>query len=96
MLGGLLNMVNVQGVKEAILDELKKIDYLDNEIVGFISKRGDVYTVGSDSKIIGRLFEVLTQPILEKVATQVNMELHESPRQTVYPDFWLSNKENSS
>lgn len=81
-------------VKKSIIDNLKEVSSNGNEIVGFISRKGDIYTIGSDSKIIGRLFEVLTQPILQKVALELNMDLHESPKQTIYPDFWLSDPDD--
>lgn len=89
-------MTDISKVKSRILANLNKINYPGNEIVGFVSEKGDIYTVGSDSKIIGRLFEVLTQPVLENVAKELNMELYESPRQTIYPDFWLSSKDDPS
>lgn len=86
-----MSKINIQLVKSAIIKKLKKIKNPNNEIVGFISKKGEIYTVGSDSKIIGRLFEVLTEPLLQNVAKELNMTLHSSPKQTIYPDFWLSN-----
>lgn len=87
-------MVSTNEVKQTILEELKQINYSQNEIVGFIDRKGDIYTVGSDSKILGRLFEVLSKPILQRVADRLHMELHESPKQTIYPDFWLSGDNN--
>lgn len=86
---------NIQQIKKVINNELIKLTAHDNEIVGFVNRKGGIYTVGSDSKIIGRLFEVLTQPLLQNVADKLNMTLNSSPRQTIYPDFWLSNKNNS-
>ena len=87
-------MVDTNEIKQIILEELKQVNYSKNEIVGFIDRKGDIYTVGSDSKILGRLFEILAKPILQRVADRLHMELHESPKQTIYPDFWLSNDNN--
>lgn len=82
--------IDVTQIKEKLVKELKVVTERDKEIVGFISRDKRIYTVGSDSKIIGRLFEVLAQPVLEKVAQELGMELHESPKQTIYPDFWMN------
>ena len=86
--------IDINVVKSEILKELIDLKDPKKEIVGFAGKDKKVYTVGSDSKIIGRLFEVLTQPKLEKVAKKLHLNLNESPKQTIYPDFWLSNPNN--
>lgn len=61
----------------------------DWELVGFINKDKEVYTFGSDSKIIGRLFEVIAYDTLKKAADELGFTLHESEQQTVYPDFYF-------
>ena len=43
-------MTDISKVKSRILANLNKINCPGNEIVGFVSEKGDVYTVGSDSK----------------------------------------------
>lgn len=59
------------------------------ELVGFINKERKVYTFGNDSKIIGRLFEVIAYDALQKSAIELGYELCESEQQTVYPDFYF-------
>lgn len=59
------------------------------ELVGFVNKKKEIYTFGSDSKIIGRLFEVIAFDALEKSAKELGFELYESDQQTVYPDFYF-------
>lgn len=59
------------------------------EIVGFVNKKNVVYTFGNDSKIIGRLFEVVAYEALEKTARDLGYTLCESDKQTVYPDFYF-------
>lgn len=59
------------------------------ELVGFINKKKEIYAFGSDSKIIGRLFEVIAFDALEKSAKELGFLLHESDQQTVYPDFYF-------
>lgn len=59
------------------------------EIVGFVSKQNLIFTFGDDSKIIGRLFEVVAYNALKQTADELGYELHESEKQTVYPDFYF-------
>lgn len=86
----MVSHIDIDHIKKKLTKELETITNSDKEIVGFISRDRSIYTVGSDSKIIGRLFEILSQPILEKVAKELGMELYESPKQTIYPDFWMN------
>ncbi|MFW5446230.1 type II restriction endonuclease [Aerococcus urinaeequi] len=64
------------------------------ELVGFVNKDNDVYTFGNDSKIIGRLFEVMTYETMYKAAEELGYELHESTKQTVYPDYYFLTQDN--
>lgn len=86
--------IDINKIKSTILKELPAINQPDKQILGFIDKNKDIYTVGLDSKIIGRLYEVLSQPVLQRVADKLNLSLTSSSKQTVYPDFWLSDPEN--
>lgn len=89
-----MDNLSVDDIKRAILEELPAIQKPDKQILGFIDKSKMIYTVGLDSKIIGRLYEVLAQPILQRVANKLHLTLMTSPKQTVYPDFWLSNPQH--
>lgn len=59
------------------------------ELVGFINKKKEIYTFGSDSKIIGRLFEIISYEALNNTAKELGYILKESKQQTVYPDFYF-------
>lgn len=59
------------------------------ELVGFVNKDKQIYTFGNDSKIIGRLFEVIVTEALSKTADKLGYTLHEAAEQTVYPDFYF-------
>lgn len=73
-----------------VLEKLPNIENKDAwELLGFVNKNRDVFPFGSDSKIIGRLFEVIVYPYLLQVADELGYELHESKQQTVYPDFYF-------
>lgn len=84
------NIITLDKIKETILKQLPLIASNQKQVLGFINSDNEIYPTGLDSKIIGRLFEVVSQPILLKVAEQLNLELHTSLQQTLYPDFWLS------
>lgn len=58
-------------------------------LTGFINQDKDIYTFGNDSKIIGRLFEVLAFDALNSAAKELGYVLGESEKQTVYPDFYF-------
>lgn len=61
----------------------------DWQLVGVLNKDADIYTFGSDSKIIGRLFEIIAKQYLEKAGDLLGYELYEATQQTVYPDFYF-------
>ena len=45
------------------------------EAYGILDSSDKIHTLGTDSKIIGRIFEMFTQPVLEKIAKRHNMIL---------------------
>lgn len=65
-------------------DEMKKVKF---EAYGILDSANQIHTLGTDSKIIGRIFEMFTQPVLEKIAKRHGMILTTPESQTVYPDF---------
>lgn len=65
-------------------EEMSKVKF---EPYGILDSSNKIHTLGTDSKIIGRIFEMLTQPILERIAARHGMILTTPDSQTVYPDF---------
>lgn len=59
------------------------------ELLGFVNSKFEVFPFGTDSKILGRLFEVIIADSLTKAARELGYTLRESEQQTVYPDFWF-------
>ncbi|MFA5421726.1 MAG: type II restriction endonuclease [Bacilli bacterium] len=59
------------------------------EILGLFARQNVVISLGSDSKLIGRIFELLTFNILEDICRTLNWRLEETESQTVYPDFTI-------
>lgn len=86
----------IESYNDRIIETIYK--YLPDDkkvwsIVGFINKQGDIYQFGSDSKIVGRVFEVLVFEALHKTAEELGFVLRESTKQTVYPDFYFIRKD---
>lgn len=56
---------------------------------GLLGFNDRLYPLGSDSKVLSTVFELLVRPALLEAAECLGMVVEESP-QTVYPDFTLS------
>ncbi|ODJ71498.1 type II restriction endonuclease [Brochothrix thermosphacta] len=65
-------------------------------VKGLINERKQIFTLGSDSKLIGRIFELITGGFLNEIAEENGYELVPSISQTVYPDFNLVKKDNNN
>ncbi len=73
-------------------EEMAKIKF---EVYGILDSSNKIHTLGTDSKIIGRIFEMLTQPVLETIAKRHGMILTTPESQTVYPDFIMMSSTSS-
>lgn len=73
-----------------VYDELERKN-INWEVKGLIDSNKKIFTLGSDSKLIGRIFELLITVVLESIANQSEYRLVASESQTVYPDFNLVN-----
>ncbi|MBL7191020.1 type II restriction endonuclease [bacterium] len=60
-------------------------------IVGILVKKGFVYTLSYDSKILSGVFEILCEPIIRNIADSNNI-IMEKTAQNAYPDFTLYKK----
>ncbi len=67
----------------------EKAQDLNWEVSGLISPGSSVYSLGSDSKLIGRIFELISTGAVKDIAQEHGLQLEASPQQTVYPDFTL-------
>lgn len=70
----------------------KKVEELDVdwEAKGFIFKNKTVYSIDHDTKLLGRIFEIIAEPILEEIANEHGYILETPKQQNYYPDFILS------
>ncbi len=74
----------------------KKFNGLKFDVLGILDTENKIHTLGTDSKIIGRVFEMFTQPILEEIAKENNLIIKTPDSQTIYPDFILMENELST
>ena len=77
---------------DIIIDTIQKFlpqDESEWELVGLINKKNEIYPFGNDSKILGRLFEVMLKTYLTKAAAELEFSLGEPEKQTIYPDFFF-------
>jgi len=61
------------------------------DLIGIITKSSKVYTLSYDSKILSGIFEILTEPIVQRVADNNNLVLVKGV-QNQYPEFTLYNE----
>ena len=71
------------------------MDGINLNAYGILDSEGKIHTLGTDSKIIGRIFEMFAQPVLEEIAAKHGLVLKTPESQTVYPDFVLMESEQS-
>lgn len=57
---------------------------------GFVFNDGRVYTISHDTKLLGRIFEILTEPILQDISDSHGYTLETPEQQNYYPDFILN------
>lgn len=74
----------------------RKMAQVKLEAYGILDSSNNIHTLGTDSKIIGRIFEMYTQPILEEIAKELGYKIKTPESQTVYPDFVLFKSEDST
>lgn len=72
--------------------EEKNVDW---DVKGLIRDENTIITLGSDSKLIGRIFELITYQLLEELAEENDYKLVPSPSQTVYPDYTFIKKDKN-
>lgn len=95
-----INLLTYNG--DNIMDEFlitefyQKMKDTNLDAYGILDSDNKIHTLGTDSKIIGRIFEMFTQPVLAEIAEAHRMILKTPASQTVYPDFILMESEAST
>lgn len=75
-------------------DFYSEMDGIQIEPYGILDSSNLIHTLGTDSKIIGRIFEMYAQPVLESIAKKHQLILNTPESQTTYPDFILMKSES--
>ena len=81
-------MANKLNIKSILEEEIKKIG-LGWDIKGVIDSKNRIYTINSDTKLISKVFELVTTPIIVDIAEKYEIKVVSSNRQTFYPDLTL-------
>lgn len=61
---------------------------VDWTVLGLLSNNDDIYALGSDTKVLSTVFELLCTPFINRIAEKHGYKV-EHAVQTVYPDFTL-------
>lgn len=77
-----------------IFNEKINMKNISWEVSALASPDGRIFSLGSDSKLIGRIFELISYNILQEIANENNFILLPSNQQTVYPDYTLMQNKN--
>ena len=83
-------------MSDVIIDSFySKMSNVNFEAYGIMDSNNKIHTLGTDSKIIGRIFEMFAQPVLEQIAKENGYILRTPNSQTAYPDFIMMQSEES-
>ena len=63
------------------------------DVKGIITADKKIYSLGTDSKVLSTVFELLVRPVIYQVAQQNGMSVREAKAQNYYPDFTLMEDE---
>lgn len=80
--------------KEEFIKALNQVhpNGLDWDLVGILTRKSKVYTLSYDSKILSGIFEILSEPVIIKVAENNRLEIKKAV-QNQYPEFTLFSTE---
>ncbi len=70
---------------------LNKLSQMQNgySVCSMVDRKGRVYPLGSDTKVISTIFEIITRQSVALYADEIGLQLCEPPKQNHYPDFTL-------
>ena len=82
-------------MKDFILNALEEVQN-GYSLCGVVDRRARVYPLGSDTKVISTLFEIVTRQAVATYAESMGLRFVEPTKQNHYPDFTLMNNEEDS
>ena len=75
-------------MKRFIVSELRKIQN-GYSVCGIIDRRKRIYPLGSDTKMLSCIFEIISRQAISRYANRMGLILQEPKSQNYYPDFTL-------
>lgn len=76
-------------MREYILNYLAGIEN-GYGVCGVIDRRGRIYPLGSDTKVISTIFELIARRAVASYAANHGLNLYDADKQNYYPDFTLA------
>ena len=76
-------------MKEHILNHLASIEN-GYSVCGIIDRRRRIYPLGTDTKVLSTIFEIIARQSVADYARQSQLMLIDSDKQNYYPDFTLA------
>lgn len=80
-------------VKELLGPALKNLT-THYEVVGIIDRSGRIYPLGTDTKVLSTIFELIVRPLIYYLAAHSGYGIVEPTVQNYYPDFTLHRGED--
>ena len=76
-------------MREHILNHLASIEN-GYSVCGLIDRRRRIYPLGTDTKVLSTIFEIIARQSVADYARQAQLQLIDSAKQNYYPDFTLA------
>lgn len=77
-------MTVMDDIKAALEGRLEEFD-----VCGFISRQGHIFPLGTDTKVLSTVFELVSRPMIVACADAHGYDVEEPLTQNYYPDFTL-------
>ncbi len=73
-------------IEKSLISEIEK--RIENySVCGFVDHLGTVFPLGSDTKVLSTVFELVSRPAVYSVASRFGYDVVEPEKQNHYPDF---------
>jgi len=75
-------------LRDRLVRELERLE-TEFDICGVVNRAGGVYPLGTDTKVLSTVFELISRPAVFAVANALGYKVVEPESQNHYPDFTL-------
>ncbi|MDE0661444.1 MAG: hypothetical protein OXI79_17555 [Gammaproteobacteria bacterium] len=80
-------------IERTLVTELQKLRH-SYAVCGIVDRAGSVYPLGSDTKVLSTIFELVSRPAVHSAANSLDYFVVEPRVQNHYPDFTLMRGED--